>query len=114
MIYDYECACGIVEERFVHTFDQADDEVCKCGEKMNRLIAGNAKVDVWDNSYIEEIDPEKKIRVRSLRHAKEIARSQGLSVNQDVLSPFDLVHRIHDQEKDARRPYSVDYGRKTG
>ena len=110
MIYDFRCnRCGWEGERFVHTFAQSDDEVCACGERLERLIAATAKIDVWNHTSIPELDPN--IHFKSMKHAKEVARAKNLSINTAPLKSWDLEYRKRIEERDCRRPVSIDYGR---
>lgn len=110
MIYEYQClVCGWEGERYVPTFDQADDEICACGERLERQISATNNISVWKHTSIPEIDPN--IHFRGYRHAQEVARAKNLSINPAPLKEWDLEYRKRVEEKDCKRPISVDYGR---
>ncbi len=118
MIYEYSCEkCTLCTERYVPVFDQADDEVCECGAKLKRVISNTARIDVWNNNFIPEID--KNVRFRSLRHAKEVMRAKGLTTDMpdksyEKLKVYDLEATKRHEERLMRQPVMVDFGRKTG
>lgn len=112
MIYEYSCLkCEIHVDRYVHTFDQADDEVCEiCGEKLQRLMSGTDNISVWKHTSIPELD--KNIHFRSMKHAKEVASAKNLRINQEPLRVFELEYRRKHEERLMRQPVMVDMGRK--
>lgn len=118
MTFDYECErCTIIEEHYAPTIERADEEVCpNCGAKMKRLIASQAKIDVWHNTSIPEVD--KNIHFRSMKHAKEVMRAKGLSSamsdkSYERLKVYDLEHQKRREERLERQPVVFDMGRKT-
>ncbi len=115
MVYEYTCEkCTLCTERYVPTFDQADDEVCECGAKLKRVISNTARVEVWDHTSIPEIDPN--IHFRSYRHAKEVMRAKGLSSvmsdkSYEKLKPFDCEYAKKNEERLNRQPIVFDMAR---
>ena len=117
MTYDFECLpCGIIEERYVHTFAASEDEICAhCGTKMRRLIANSAKIEIWKHTSIPEID--KDIHFRSMRHAKEVRRAKGLSPDMsnksyEKLKDYDLEAQKRNEERLMRQPVVFDMARR--
>jgi putative FmdB family regulatory protein len=107
MIYDYECPkCGDRCERYVHTFDQADEEYCDCGERLTRLISSSrAVIDVFEKTHIPEIDPN--IRFKSWDHAKQVCRDKGLRYCQEPAFPKDFDYNRRASEKRDRHVCSI-------
>lgn len=108
MIYDYECPkCQKACERYVHKFEQADDECCdECGEKLTRVFGvSSVFIEVFEKNYIPEIDPN--IRFRSWKHAGEVARDKGLRLHPEPIFPKDFDYNRRAQEKQDRHVCSI-------
>lgn len=102
-IYEYRCPeCGMITERFVHTFAQADKEVCTCGTLLNREInPSRIKVDVWNHTHIEELG---NIHIRGMKHAREVARAQGLNIDTTPINKVDFDYLKRREEKELKHP----------
>jgi len=81
-LHDYECGCGVVEERYVHSTQLGETQTCAaCGASMTRLLytdGWSRKTGVFPFTSTHIDGTGKPIVVESLGHLRSLEATYGV------------------------------------
>ena len=75
-LYDYECECGKITERFGKINET--NILCECGKQANRIISRPSVICDLE-PYLEENICDKPIWIKSKKHRKQLMKENGVA-----------------------------------
>ena len=93
--YDFECSCGLKEERTISIIHRDDPQLCPmCQSPMKRLfpLLGDKRVQVFEAGWWENIDTN-PVYVESRKHLRQLCKEKGLTSHYLENSGIPLNHK---------------------